>query len=59
MRDMAHAQVSTDAQENDLGFEVTPFERTRVLHEGNSFYSSRIEAEFTSLSTFLCNSLSP
>jgi hypothetical protein len=30
-------EVPTDAQENDLGFKVTPFERTRVLHEGNSF----------------------
>ena len=31
------AKVPTYAQENNLGFEVAPFERTRVLHEGNSF----------------------
>ena len=32
------AQVPPDTQQNDLGFEMTPFERTRVLHEGNSFF---------------------
>jgi len=30
------AQVPTHTQQNDLGLEMTPFEWTWILHEGNS-----------------------
>src|SRR6266446_7051037 len=30
------AQVPPDTQENDLSFEVTPFERVLLVHENNS-----------------------
>src|SRR6266487_207724 len=30
------AQVPPYAQQNDLGFEMTPLERTLIAHEGNS-----------------------
>jgi hypothetical protein len=34
---MAHAQIPADAEQNDLGFEVPPFERVLIAHEANSF----------------------
>src|SRR3954462_13366087 len=30
------SKVPTDAQQNDLSFEMTPFERARIAHERNS-----------------------
>ena len=30
------SEIPTDAQQNDLGFEMTPFERARIAHERNS-----------------------
>src|SRR6185437_13342391 len=46
------AQIPAQAQENNLGFEVPPFERTRLAHEENS--SARLDtAEFTTSSAFL------
>ena len=46
------AQIPAQAQENNLGFEVPPFERTRLAYEENS--SARLDtAEFTTASAFL------
>jgi hypothetical protein len=30
------AQIPTHAEENNLGFKVTPFQRILLIHEGNS-----------------------
>src|SRR5450755_1050428 len=46
-------QVPAHAQQDDLGFKMTPFERTWIAHNSELLCSSRNKAEFTRASAFL------
>jgi len=37
VRDMAHAEIPTDTQDDDFGLEMTPFERILPDHDVSSF----------------------
>ena len=51
MRDMAHPQVPAHTQQNNFRLKMTPFEWTRMTHDGNS--SAQLGAELTTPPAFL------
>jgi hypothetical protein len=50
-------QIPADAQQNDVGFEMTPFEQVLLVYEGNSSSASIQEAELTTSPPFLQHNL--
>jgi hypothetical protein len=49
-------QVPANAEQNDLGLEMTPFERILLDHDEELLYSAPNKDEFIALSIVFCNS---
>jgi hypothetical protein len=53
MRDMAHPQIPTDTQQNDVGLEMTPFERGLLSHDEKLLCTAPNKEEFIITPSFL------